>query len=376
MQFRFLLSGILLILLSAQTSSAQNENKPKFFIEANIGLGKVLPTNEFVRGENSLHEKISFYGSDDIKFGWQTLGTKQWERDLNMPYYGVGLMDAIFDNEEEIGVPSTIYWFFGGSFFDQGKQSLDYEVNLGLSYDWQPYNKITNPFNVAIGSEENVYIDLRIAYARFISRRMKLIFGGRFTHFSNGATQHPNKGMNCLSAFAGLRYHFKPIEYADASTLPDDYPMRDEYNLIFYYGRKASDETKELNKYYFNLFNLSFEYLRAHSLTFRYGPSLDIGVDQHQNIKTHEPYIDRAPFGDQLYAIVGGVAQLRADHIAMQFGMGYKVIGAPHDKFIRRFYQRLGMKVYYYKNLFAAVNIRANSFSIASYIEWGLGVSL
>ena len=75
-------------------------------------------------------------------------------------------------------------WLYGGA--------------LGISYNFNPYDPETNPVNVFLGSERNVYIDLYFEGHYAISNRMDIGIGTGFKHFSNGSYKLPNAGINLI----------------------------------------------------------------------------------------------------------------------------------------------------------------------------------
>ncbi|MCL3780118.1 hypothetical protein EMN47_06910 [Prolixibacteraceae bacterium JC049] len=368
-------STLFLLLIIAFSVQAQKKRETTFFTQIDISQGDVLKTNDFVSGINKKGFPINDFSSADIKLGWQTNGSKQWHHDLNLPYYGLGIQSTKFSLEEEIGYPTAVYFFFGGPFVKQQKYSFDYEFGFGISYNWKPYNKIDNPFNIAIGSHHNAYIDLRMAYSRYLSPEMRFIAGIHVTHFSNGAVRFPNKGMNMIAPFVGLRYHFKAPQELAPTDIPKPLPSH-EINLLYSTGKRSCDEIDDMNKYHFSLHNLSFEYLKVPSPIFRYGLGFDLSIDQHNFIEIDGNTVHKAPFRKQIVGGLTALGQFRANRLAIHAALGYELFGHEHNRLIKRLYQRLGLRVYTYKNMFLGVHIKAQNFSAADYIEWAIGFTI
>lgn len=97
------------------------------------------------------------------------------------------------------------------------------EPSLGLSYDFEPYNPETNVHNDAIGSRFNVYFALNLGAAYRLNREMDLVYGLDLTHFSNGRTFRPNKGLNLAGLNLGFRYHFNKPHHFYGTHLGYDY---------------------------------------------------------------------------------------------------------------------------------------------------------
>ena len=69
-----------------------------------------------------------------------------------MPYYGIGFYSANFFDKKDLGLPFALYLFQGATVrrFNP-KWALNYEWNLGMSFNWDPYDPFDNPNNVACG---------------------------------------------------------------------------------------------------------------------------------------------------------------------------------------------------------------------------------
>jgi len=345
------------------------------FIDIGIGQGEVLKTNKYVNGNNKFNLPISDYSSADFRVGWQTLGTRQWHQHLLMPYYGAGVHMSYFANNDYFGLPSALYLFCGGPFARRPKHAFNYEFNLGLSYDWKHYDKTTNPLNVAIGSQQTAYIDLRVFYSRYVFKRMELHAGLRATHFSNGATAFPNKGLNIVSPYFNVRYaltqHKIPKEVKPQHGLA---PIT-EYNLMLSIGRRAIEGTKTINSAYATLLDLTFEYQKPVGNIFKWGFAVDLGLDENRNVIINDNDVQKASLTKQFFLGNAVVGQFRVHQFAIQADMGIELIGSGYTSFLKRVYQRMGLRYYVAEKFIAGVRIKARNFSQADYIEWSLGYS-
>lgn len=345
------------------------------FIDVGAAQGEILKTNDYVRGKNQYGLPITDYSAGEIRFGWQTLGTKQWQRALLLPYYGIGLHSSYFVNEDYFGLPYSVYFFFGGPYRRKPKYSFDYEFSFGLSYNWNPYNTNDNPFNIAIGSKQNAYLDLRTFYSRIVFKRMEFQAGLRATHFSNGSTTFPNKGLNIISPFVNLRCHITQRKIYPSDNKVEEHNPVSEFNILFTTGVRSVKHTKTFNSDYVGIMNLSLEYLKPAVKIWKYGLGLDIGIDQNKNLYIDGDYVKKAPVRDQFYLGSALLGQFRANNLAVQADLGMELISRKYS-FGKRFYQRIGMRYYVSRRVIAGVRVKAHKFSKANYIEWCLGYSL
>lgn len=79
-------------------------------------------------------------------------------------------------------------------------------MGFGLTYNWKHYDQELNPFNIAIGANKTVYINIGATPNFYASNRFDIGFGFSATHFSNGATTLPNFGLNLAAAGIFTKY--------------------------------------------------------------------------------------------------------------------------------------------------------------------------
>ena len=366
---------IILLCLSTLVYGQKHRNSG-LFLELDITQGMVIESNDFVRGDNLLGLPIDHFSSTDLRIGWQTKGTQAWHHAHNLPYYGIGLYNIVFSNEEELGNPAAVYFFFGAPFYMNKRSSWDYEFSFGLSYNWKPYDDINNPFNIAIGSYQNAYIDAKIKHVWYMSKRFSLDLGLRLTHFSNGAIRLPNKGINLISPSVGLRYDMirrEPQPYALAKGI--DKSPRPELNLLLTSGQRSVKGTDDPNQKMVRITDVTVEYLLPAGNKFKYGAGLEAGFDENRNLLIDGNDVTLARSNQQLIAGLSAIGQFRANRLGVQAGVGYELINKEDTQFNKRLYQRIGLRYYFFKDAFAGINIKARNFSVADYVEWSIGYS-
>lgn len=366
-----------LLLCIASLSYGQKYRNSGLYFETHITQGKVLQSNDFVRGDNREGIPISNFSATDIRIGWQTTGSKPWHHAHKLPYYGLGIHNIVLSNEDEIGYPAALYFFFGAPFSRGAKSSFDYEFSFGLSHNWEPFDKVENPFNLAIGSYRNAYIDAKIKYAWYFSKKVSMDAGIRLTHFSNGAMRMPNAGINLIAPFVGLRYDLiakNPVPIDQLATR--EVETTDEFNIYLASGKRAVKNTLTPNHQMASLLNLSLEYLVPAGPIFKYGMGIDLGVDQNRNLSIDGNVVDFASTPKQIFSALSAIGQFRANRLAVQIGIGYELVNNGKFHFSNDIHQRVGLRFYPHKNIFAGIAIKANNFSVADYIEWSVGYSI
>lgn len=369
---------VLFLLLSVVfLSYGQKYRNSGLYFETHITQGIVLQSNDFVRGDNKEEIPINDFSATDFRIGWQTRGTKAWHHTHKLPYYGIGIHSIVFSNADEIGYPAALYFFYGAPFSRKEKSSFDYEFSFGLSHNWEPYDDVNNPFNLAIGSYRNAYIDAKIKYVWYFSKKVSLDTGFRVTHFSNGAMKFPNAGINLFAPFVGLRYDLIakiPISREQLQTSKVE--TTEEFNIYIASGKRSVRHTLTPNHEMVSLLNLSLEYLKPAGPIFKYGMGLDVGFDQNRYLTIDGNDVELAPKQKQLFSAVSVIGQFRANRLAVQAGIGYEMLNNGRFHFSNDIHQRVGLRFYVHKSIFAGIAIKAYNFSNADYIEWSLGYSI
>jgi hypothetical protein len=190
--------------LSATLCFAQENSFQNYFIDLNYRTGKNTPHRQSI--ENL---KYPCDGAE-IKLGWQTTGKSYWQQAYRYPSLGVGFNWNTFQTDL-IGAPFALYFFTSFPQFRLGPVKLDLEFDLGLSYGINPYHPETNPDNMATGSRTNLFYGMYLEQTIFWNKPIQLFISEGISHYSNGAIEHPNFGLNIPSLKFGVRYH--PTRY-------------------------------------------------------------------------------------------------------------------------------------------------------------------
>ncbi|MCG8580897.1 MAG: acyloxyacyl hydrolase [Bacteroidales bacterium] len=385
--------GLQLAAMNQNNDSIQSKNKPKRYnaISLRYHSGRVLQTNDFVKGENDANQVIDYYQSLNIAYKVQTDGSKEWHHIFNFPYYGVAFYSANFFNVDELGTPNALYGFMGFP-FKRGERSLwGYELGFGLTYNWEPYNKYDNPFNVAIGSYRTVYIDANLFYEYHLSPRFDLRGSFGFTHFSNGGTKKPNSGLNLVSPSIEISYNFKDRPVLIRTAQP---AYEQHYEVAIQLGSGSSNilydnknepanpgDPKGTADVMHSYLNLSAAFLKQTTWKNKFGAGLDITYDEKANVTvTHpedgseEPIVEFADkMSDKMMLGLFGTYEFTVDRLSVVSQLGFLVLrkkGTNDNPFM---YQKFGLKYHFKNDMYAGLLVRAHNFSVAEVIEWNIG---
>src|SRR5450759_753202 len=157
--------------------------KQSYFIPiAFYQQGFVLPSNDFVRGNNQKHAPISFFRTASVQIAKQTTGEKLWEQLYGFPRYGFGIYTAQFINSTELGQPVAVYGMFNLLLKQWTNLSLNLDFGAGYSFNWKSFDE--NKYNIAMGARESAYVDAGPSLEYTFENGVLLDFGASVTHFS------------------------------------------------------------------------------------------------------------------------------------------------------------------------------------------------
>lgn len=201
---------------NAADEPAEEYPGPSHYLRSAIQGGSVLQTNDFLRGENQSGEPIESFGSLRLEFGWQTDGSRDWHHSYNFPSYGMGIYGSQYNNDKELGTPTSLYGFFEWPLVRGERWQFNFDIAFGFTHDWQAYDPETNPKNMAFGLGRSVHIEGGPNVMYRLGDRWALIGGLTFTHFSNGGTQRPNHGLNQVGPLL-----LRPVRHRQTDATPD-----------------------------------------------------------------------------------------------------------------------------------------------------------
>lgn len=397
-----ILCSFLIITISAEAADTTKIKKHRHVKSLRLfyQAGSVLPTNNFVVGENEKGEPVDYFQALSLQYGIETDGSKLWQQIYGYPTWGFGFYSVNFFSPNELGTPSAIYTFIEAPLFRRFKRwSINYEVGFGLTYNWKKFDIETNAFQYAIGSSNTVFIDAGLNIDILLGKRFNLTGGFTFTHFSNGATRVPNLGINLVAPRVGLKYMFKDRP----DYIKIDVPVyKDTWEWIVLMAASSkqmafkvtsNSDTSYVAETY-GIFTLSSGINRQISHKIKFGVGVDIGYDGAYN--SYISYADNKSTGrldagsNKLAFGAYGSFELVVNRLSVVVQPGWYLYrdewqipdATPPEgiSYPRRkpgsSYQRIGLKYHVFENVFAGINVRAYDFSIADYIEWNIGYRL
>ncbi|MEI7523976.1 MAG: acyloxyacyl hydrolase [Mariniphaga sp.] len=366
---------------SFPVDSLKQKNRLK--TEFRIDVGNVLPTNSFVRTQNTDADGLAHFSSYSLRLAQQTMGNQLWQQLYGYPNYGVGIYSAFFKDTKKLGNPIAIYGYFNAPFYRLNRLSLNYELGLGLTFNWNSYSPATNPNNIAISAEKSVYIDAGISLKYLLTRRIEISLGYGFTHFSNGALKLPNKGLNTEATKISLSYSIgEPLRFK--SLLKPPFQGSWEWIIAGYGGARnmlyqgtGVDVATSMKGVNFAVYGLSNILNRQVSYKSKIGLGITMEFNGSQNsqIIVEGMSLEKAslPFDRHLAFSIYPSYELVVNKLSLIIQPGIYLFRMKSADMTPIMYQRIGVKYHFLKDTFFGINLRAYNYYESDFIEWTLG---
>ena len=321
----------------------------------------------------------------NLEYGWQTSGDSEWEGICNYPRFGIGIQKFIFLHRDELGNPVSFYGFYNGNFIRKKRFQWLHQLGAGLAFGFNLYDPTVTPPNDLIGSKVNAYIEAGTSFSFLIGDRLSLEPGIRLTHFSNGNTRKPQKGLNIFAYQMGVRYNLAkaPKEY----TLYDKSKCRHRHEILasIGVGERQVDFTEEDNsrppltyglKYLMSNLTLGYNYEVRHQL--KVGGGFDVfydGTNGAEAVMNNGEYEKNdISFGEKMgvFGYIGIEAVM--DRLSIGINASYILLQQRFDISSPKFQQRLGLKYHVWNNVFVGIDILAYEFHVAKAVNYKVGM--
>lgn len=386
-----LLFFFLLICSSVLAGDSVQTVRPTF-VAVNVSGGMVLPNSKISPGSST---ETPVFPAFALKYGWSTRGDRWQDYVYGMPYRGVGVYVPRFSKKDDLGDPFSAYLFQGARLKQLSPRwSLNYEINLGVSFNWQHYDVYQRPWYMALGSSTNIHLAGNVYFKWKLSQRLDLHTGVSLTHFSNGALRTPNNGLNKLSAFVEMAYNINPIEEKkmlnEGVYTPPAFEKSRVHDLAFMFTtRTVKVDTvgnglrSKYPKHRFKVAGVSYSYMFHNTRRFMWGPSIETVYDEsvnavfrgEENASTgrYTEYMKLGKFSDRFSVGLSLKGELTMPGYSIFANLGYDILHK--DKIDQSFYQIYGLKVNLFKDLFATFGVRSTNLTRSRYLYLNVGYS-
>jgi hypothetical protein len=333
----------------------------------------------YINGNIALHNKKILHliqgHPSGVVLAWnkKTFGEKAWQQRYNYPDYGVSFTYQDLKNP----VLGDVYGLYSHFNFYFLKRNLMFRVGQGLVLATNPYDKVTNFKNIAFGSKilSSTLVMLNYKKERLF-KNMGVQAGLTLMHYSNANVKAPNTSINTVAFNLGLNYSLddKTPEYI-VKTEDETFKEPIKFNLIFRSGINENDVIGS-GQFPFYIFSGYADKRLSHKSAIQFGTDVFFSNFLKELIRYKSvAFPNENISGDEDYKRVGLFVghELFLNKLSVISQLGYYVY-YPLD-FEGRVYNRIGLKRYFGKKIFAALTLKSHA-AKAEAVELGLGIRL
>ncbi len=312
----------------------------------------------------------SHYQAVSAKFAWQMPPNHIYSQIYRLPKLGVGFFSGNFKNKD-IGYPQALFGWFEIPFtYPRPNQhfSFGFSGGFGWAWDFDTYNEY-NQSNLFISTTRNCYVDLSLYASYHVNEYFQLSLSAGLKHFSNGARQKPNMGINILPI--GLSAKFVAANHDQVGTwrrptIPE-YEKHWRLNTMYAMGQKQNSIGAPV--YWKHTVGVSVLYQPSYK--YRVGGGLDLFISTGEMDST---LVNRSKASDIFSpAVAFRWEWVLLPRLVVPFDFGvYLTRRHPQNDERRQFYERVGVRGYVTKNLWIGITIKAHA-ATADFFEWGVG---
>jgi hypothetical protein len=156
----------------------------------------------------------------EIAFELASDGSKQWQKDFNMPDLGFALQVLDLGNPQITGQMISLYPYINIPMVNSEKIRFNAKMGMGAAFATKPCDldaAIADPraikqkaadYNFAIGGVFNFAISAGLNIEVPVHKNVSLTADVMFNHISSASTSQPNAGLNMFNGYLGLKYLF------------------------------------------------------------------------------------------------------------------------------------------------------------------------
>ncbi len=157
-------------------------------------------------GNDMLHLYNGHFPLYSLSVSGKTTGSNEWHRIYNFPEIGIDFLYTDLSYPEVLGQAYALMPHIKFSIWERNSFNLSLKNCLGLGYLTKKYDRTENYKNTAIGTHLNLALNIVLESEITIKDNYIVSAGIGMTHFSNGRTAVPNKGINIPALKLGFAY--------------------------------------------------------------------------------------------------------------------------------------------------------------------------
>jgi len=300
----------------------------------------------------------------EISYVQKLNGAQSWHSYYRQPLVGGTLFIGSVGNNEILGRFVGFYGFAEMPLIKYKNYRMDWKFGTGCGYTNRPYDPISNPKNVAIGSRLNAMMCFALKQT-FSFNQSAITFALDMTHFSNGAFKVPNLGINLPYVSIGFQ-HFLLGKTYRVKPKPKEICYAYKHWQPSVNGMLSFKETMPIGGKKFPVYAGSLSLRNYFSP--KSGFELNLDIISKQALLNYEPMVAKSQL-DILQLGISAAYLLPLNRFNFVYGLGVYI----RDRYRAEgpLYIRLGCRYYLSKSMSAFFGLKTH-YAKADYLEFGL----
>ena len=346
-------------------------NKSNYQVEFNLKGAFLLPHSGAIKSLMNGTFPVYEFGAE-----LPNLGNKHFHKNFPLNSWGVVFNFSPLTNNENLGFGFGILPYLNMNFLKKKESKWKFRLASGLGYIQKPFNNITNPKNMALGSYINNITDFTLQYQTRITGELVTKIGIGLQHFSNGAFTRPNLGLNL--PYLSLSIKAKKKNSDDKATKPKITKEKNNFFIGSFYGTKTLTFSPAERHHVFQISG-------GYSLGFTRGDFIHLQTDIifDESLPYLRDYDYELKSVDKLILGIFSTYEKKFGQIGTLIGLGFYIL-SPYESFTGNWnyankggylYNRIGIKYHITKRVCAQVSARTHLGS-ADNTEFGIVYNL
>ncbi|MHC1703057.1 MAG: acyloxyacyl hydrolase [Tenuifilaceae bacterium] len=364
---RFLIVLIISFTSLHQGFSQNLFSKKQLYFEGYYHYGFVAPHHDYIA--YFIKEHVQGF---QLNAGIFTVGNKYWNKSYNYPRAGIGYYHSGLGNKDIYGNLDALYLYFDRVFLKRDNRfNFGNRISFGLGYISKKFDLHTNNYNIAIGTNLNIFIQYNLEGTYRITPLLQVKTGLSIIHSSNGSIKEPNKGLNLVTSFLGLQYSLGDQQnHISKTALTNPDTSKNQFNTLFAYGWKS---ISRFHSFEYPVYALSVEYSRKISNRGWLGLALTGYYDKSIKKEFELPIIPDTTFksSDYFSFVIGPSYESKVGRLSFLFQPGIYLKNSVKEYGLIT--NRISLRYYFRNNINAGISIKAHWLAKADIIEWSIG---
>ncbi|TLX73916.1 acyloxyacyl hydrolase [Labilibacter sediminis] len=347
-----------------QFETKDTVNNKQTYITARYSYGFTIPHHV-----SMLYLLEDFVHGVELNYGVANFSKNHWGSYFNYPEMGIGAMYTTLGNKEVFGNAYAVYPYVNFHISRKKRFNASYKVGVGLGYSDTPYDLAENPENRVFGSKFNIYVGFGLLTDYKISNHLSLLGAFTLNHWSNGAVQKPNHGVNVASVTAGVKYHLSEEDYPTIEKVRAPKSKKKEFIGVLSMGRSHS-HSLYTQKHWSASLNLNYLWHSSAKRACGVGADVIYYGDAPYYFDYASETDDEFTTADFMYGGLLGSYNVFLNRVTMVMQLGVYVFY--ETKPDQPLYTRLGLRYNINDRLLANFSVKAGFFK-SEFLEFGLG---